>query len=154
MISPFIRAHGYIPGPADRPVTAGLLAGTLAVIPFVVIAWLGGGVSRAADVMEVSPLLVLAADGILMVGGGALYGWIFMRAANDRCGGWMFGASYGCVTWMVGPATIVQVTTGRPVVVGTAAQFLFAAHLAYGLVLGLLYPYTDTFVRRKTAPPT
>ncbi len=154
MISPFIRAHGYVPGPAGRPIAAGALTGVLAVVPFLVIAWLGGGLSDVAHRIGVPAALVPTAYGMLMVGGGALYGWLFMRAANDRGGGWLFGISYGFFTWMLGPATIMPVVTGRPVVVGAAAQFFFAAHVAYGLALGLLYPYSDGFVRRKTAPFT
>jgi hypothetical protein len=154
MISPFIHAHGYVPGPAGRPIAAGAVTGVLAVVPFLIIAWLGGGLSEVTQRMGVSAALVPTVYAMLMVAGGALYGWLFMRAANDRCGGWLFGISYGFVTWMLGPATILPVVTGRPVVVGAAAQFFFAAHVAYGLTLGLLYPYSDSAVRRKAAPFT
>ena len=149
MISPFIRAHGYIPGPAERPVAAGVLAGALALVPFLFIAWLGSALSDSAHVLDQSRPVALA-YGTLMVSGGGLYGWMFMRAANDRAGGWLFGISYGFVTWMLGPATVLQLATGRPGVVGTAAQFLFAAHIAYGLVLGVLYPRSTALVRRQT----
>jgi hypothetical protein len=76
----------------------------------------------------------------MFVAAGALYGRLFMRAANDRRGGWLFGISYGFLLWMIGPATVIQWLLHKPLALGTAAQAIFLAHLAYGLALGVLFP--------------
>jgi hypothetical protein len=70
---------------------------------------------------------------------GALYGRIFMRAANDRRGGWLFGIGFGFLVWMVA-ATTVQIAMNRPLATGGAAQGMFAAHLLFGLALGICFP--------------
>src|SRR5688572_24826648 len=130
-MSPFIRAHGYLPGPTQRPVAAGLVSGSAAAAASLPLMWLSGALSRGAGVGGWLSTAVLATA---LVGAGALYGRVFMRAANDRRGGWLFGISYGFLLWMLGPATVVQWLLGRPVLVGGTSQGFFAAHLAYGVV--------------------
>jgi hypothetical protein len=73
-----------------------------------------------------------------------------MRAANDGGGGWLFGISYGYLLWMLGPVTLVQWVMARPVLVGGASRGLFAAHLLYGLVLGLLFPRVHRLIQRHS----
>lgn len=84
-----------------------------------------------------------------MVLAGILYAAIFKRAANDRRGGWLFGASYGFVLWIIAPITLWQLITPRPFVVGTAAMGLFGAHVVFGVVLGLVFPWIHIFVQTK-----
>jgi hypothetical protein len=148
MISPFIRAHGYIPGPTDRPVVTGLITGAAALVPGIALAWAGRGLPEAASALNIAPALAMLEFAVVLAVSGAVYGWIFMRAANDPKGGWLFGIGYGFFTWMLGPATILQWTTGRPIALGAAAQSLLGAHLVYGLVLGMLYPHVGAALRR------
>jgi hypothetical protein len=90
---------------------------------------------------------------VLLVGffaiAGLAYGRAFMRAANDRRGGWLFGISYGFLLWMLGPTTLTLLFTGTPLVIGRPAQGMFAAHLLYGVVLGLVFPLVHDAVRRR-----
>ena len=155
-MSPFIRAHGYIPGPTQRPVTAGLLAGLLALAPSLPIAWLGDALSGLAGRSAPAAWFTAAFCTVLAAAAGAAYGRIFMRAANDSRGGWLFGISFGFLLWMIGPVAITQWVTGRPAAVDGAARYLFVAHLAYGVALGGLFPHVHRGIRRRTltASPT
>jgi hypothetical protein len=94
--------------------------------------------------------LVIAAYAAVLAGAGALYGRVFMRAANDGRGGWLFGISYGYLLWMLGPVTLVQWVMARPVLMGGASRGLLAAHLLYGLVLGLLFPRVHRLIQRHS----
>jgi hypothetical protein len=81
--------------------------------------------------------------------GGALYGRIFMRAANDRRGGWLFGIGFGFLLWMLGPSTLVYWLRQAPLVTGRASQALFASYLVFGVVLGIAYPFVHTLIQRR-----
>jgi hypothetical protein len=67
-------------------------------------------------------------------------------------GGWLFGSGYGFLIWMLGPSTIMEWITGRPIAVGTAAIGLFAAVVVYGLVLGSVFPLINRLLQKKMAP--
>lgn len=139
-MSPFIRAHGYLPGPTERPVAAGLITGAAAAVAALPLPWLSGALSQLAREIDVRGWLCALVFATFLSGAGALYGWIFMRAANDRRGGWLFGISFGFLLWMLGPVSAAQWLLGRPVLLSGASQGFFAAHLLYGLVLGLAFP--------------
>jgi hypothetical protein len=151
MKSPFIRAHGYVPGPTQRPLIAGVVTGVIATIPAVVTAEIGGALQAAARGLDASAMAVLVLFGLVLAAAGAVYGWLFMRAANDRRGGWLFGLTYGFLVWMLGPAALLPMIAGLTVVVGVPAQFMFGSHLVYGLSLGALFPYVSNQVRRRFA---
>jgi hypothetical protein len=70
---------------------------------------------------------------------------------NSSRGGWLFGISYDFMLWMLGPVTPMQWMLGRPIIIGGASQGLLAAHLLYGLALGLCFPYAHRLVQRKGA---
>lgn len=127
---------------------AGVASGTAALIPGLWVAWSGGSLAQLADRLGVSALEIALIYSALLIVAGAVYGRVFMRAANDRRTSWLFGISYGFVTWMAGPVTAAQWITGGPGVVGIPAQLLFAAHLCYGLTLGVLYPFINAIVQR------
>lgn len=148
MNSPFLLAHGYVPGPTERPMTTGAIAGLLGIGPALAVAHFGGAVAQAAEQLAFDEKLVAAAFAVVMVAAGAAYGWIFMRAANDRRGGWVFGMTYGFLVWMLGPAMIVQWITGQPIAVARPAQFVLGAHLVYGLLVGLSFPHVSDALRR------
>jgi hypothetical protein len=149
MKSPFIRAHGYVPGPTERPISAGFFAGVVAFLPALAVAAIGGALSAAASDLRVATVTLILQLALLFSVAGAVYGWLFMRAANDRRGAWLFGLSYGFLTWMLGPATVLQWIFGRPIVMGVPAQFLLGTHLVYGLVLGLSFPHVGVMLRRR-----
>ncbi len=149
MISPFIRAHGYIPGPTERPATTGFLSGVLASFPALLVAWAGGALPAAAQYLGIDAVTATVLFGVLLAAAGTVYGRIFMRAANDRRGGWLFGIGYGFIAWMLGPVTLLQWIHGRPIALGVPAQFVLGSHLVYGLLLGILFPHIGGIVRRS-----
>ena len=151
-VSPFIRAHGYLPGPTERPVAAGVLSGIVACVPALVVAAAGRGLAGVAEWAGFSVWAIRAGSAVFLVTAAALYGRVFMRAANDRRGGWLFGISFGFLLWLIGPLTVAPLFGGEPIVVGPAAQTLFAAHIAFGLTLGVAFPRSHRLVRRLVAP--
>lgn len=136
----FWHILGRDPEPVQRPRLAGALVGTGAAIAAAALVWLTGSADPPAQAIGLSrvwlTLLSILALGIA----GALYGATFLRAANDRRGGWLFGLGWGFLTWALGPITLCQWSLGKPVSSGGHAAILFAAHLLWGLLLGILFP--------------
>ena len=121
----------------------------LAEIPAALLLWATGGLDSLARALGIGPALAALLHAAALALAGAAYGRLFSRAANDRRGGWLFGASYGFLLWMLGPVAVLQWAVARPVAVGEAAQGLFGAHLLYGLVLGLLFPPVHRLLQRR-----
>ena len=145
----YMRAHGNTPGPTQRPVLAGAITGMVAELPAVLILWWSGALATATEALVLPEWLTLILHLAAAIIGGAIYGRVFSRAANDLRGGWLFGISYGFLIWMIGPVTILQWSLGRPLALGTAAMGVLGAHLIYGLVLGLLFPGLHRRLQRK-----
>ena len=144
----FMRAHGYLPGPTQRPVAAGLLCGVVAVAPSLALGWYAGTLAAGANAVGMRSELGAIVVAALAATAGGLYGRVFMRAANDRRGGWLFGMGFGFLLWMLGPGTVAHWIRGSPLVIGRTAQTLLALHLLYGLVLGLAFPRVHALVER------
>ena len=145
----YMRAHGNAPGPTQRPLSAGAISAGVATVPGGVLLWISGAVASLTQELRLRAWLVLVLYVVAMCVAGLLYGRIFGRAANDKRGGWLFGISYGFLVWMVGPVTALQLIRGRPIATGTAAIGLLAAHLIFGLGLGLLFPWIHKLLQRK-----
>ena len=145
----YMRAHGNTPGPTQRPILAGAITGLVAEVPAAAMLWWSGAVASASEALVLPVWLILILHLAAAIIGGAIYGRVFSRAANDPRGGWLFGISYGFLIWMIGPVTILQWSLGRPLVVGTAAMGVLGAHLVYGLALGLLYPGIHRLLQTK-----
>jgi hypothetical protein len=111
--------------------------------------WLSGAGTALSRAAGQSSWLILCGYALLMLLAGAVYGRIFMRAANDSAGGWLFGISFGFLLWMLGPVTLLQSFRHDPLLVVSASRALFAAHLLYGLGLGLLFPTIHRFLHRR-----
>ena len=137
----YMRAHGNTPGPTQRPILSGAVSGLVSEIPAIAILWWSGALESATQSLGLGLWLLLLLHTCATIAGGALYGRVFSRAANDPRGGWLFGISYGFLLWMVGPVTALQLTLGRPLAVGVAAIGILMAHIGYGLALGLMYPW-------------
>src|SRR5687768_16949399 len=136
----YMRAHGNTPGPTQRPQLTGLTSGAVAAVVYVLVLYYSGALVSAARSVGVDIWSIVAVSVIIPVLAGMIYALIFKRAANDTRGGWLFGISFGFLLWMLGPVTLWQTLTSRPVAIGTAAMGIFGAHLVYGLVLGLVFP--------------
>src|SRR5688500_1790433 len=129
-----MRAHGYLPGPTQRPVAAGFLSGVVALAPSLALAGYSGALAIGANAVGMHTAVAPFVAAVLAALAGGLYGRVFMRAANDRRGGWLFGIGFGFLLWMLGPSTVVYWLRHAPLATGRASQALFASHLLYGLV--------------------
>jgi hypothetical protein len=130
-------------------VTVGLLAGTIGAGAALPLLWKAGAVATLSAWAAWPQWLLIGVSAAVLAAAGALYGRVFMRAANDNRGGWLFGISYGFLLWMLGPITVSQWVTGQPPVVSGAARALLASHLLFGLVLGFLFPHLHRLLMRR-----
>jgi hypothetical protein len=144
----YMRAHGQVPGPGERPRLAGALAGTVAGLATLPLLNGSGATASLASGVGGRSWMVQLLFCLAWLLAGAVYAFVFGRAANDRRGGWLFGLAYGFLLWMIGPVALLQVFVDRQLVTGLAAAGVLAANLIAGLVLGLLFRPMYTFVRK------
>lgn len=149
----FMRAHGNTPGPTQRPISAGAISAVLATIPAAVVLWISGALDSLSETLGLKFQLVLVLYVVSMSAIGALYGRVFSRAANDPRAGWLFGIGYGFLIWMLGPVMVLQLIRDQPVAIGRAALGLLGAHLIFGVVLGLSFPFVHKLLQRKLGGP-
>jgi len=138
----FLQAHGMDPGPLQRPLTAGALSGLAATVPAAAVFVGFGSFEVVADRVMRQPrplaaLILLAAFTL----GGLCYGLVFRRAANDRRGGWLFGAAFGFLLWTIAPVAVLPLLGGQTMAAGRAATGFFVSFLVWGAVLGAIFPY-------------
>lgn len=140
-----VRAHGLDPGPTQRPLTAGLLAGLAAALPALAILDSFGWFETLGALFGTAPgaALWLCAAGFALA--GVFYALALGRGANDALGGWLFGLACGFFLWMLVPLPLLHWLpawsgTGRPLLVGRPAVGLLLAALAWGGALGALFP--------------
>ena len=145
----YLRAHGNTAGPTQRPLLTGAISGLIAFVPYELILRLTGGRTSIARGFDISTWTSSATNLTVMIVAGIIYAAIFKRAANDCNGGWIFGASYGFLLWMIAPVTIWQLIGSRQLAVGTAAMGLFAAHVLYGFTLGLVFPWIHFLIQSR-----
>ena len=145
----YMRAHGNTPGPTQRPLVTGTIAGLIAFIPYELILELSGARISITRGLGVDLWILLGINALTMILAGLLYAAIFKRAANDFHGGWLFGASFGFLLWIITPITLWQLIAARPIAVGKAAMGLFGAHVLYGLTLGLVFPWIHILIQSR-----
>jgi hypothetical protein len=145
----YMRAHGNTPGPTQRPLLAGAITGIVAEVPAALMLWWSGALTSITQSLWPSIWLTLVLHSLAAFIGGAIYGRVFSRAANDPRAGWLFGISYGFLIWMVGPVTVLQWMLERPLALGVPAMGIFASHLIYGLILGLLFPWIHKLLQSE-----
>jgi hypothetical protein len=141
----FLSAHGYDPGPTQRPLLAGAISGALAAIPAVAVLWAFGSIEVEARILGLSIGETLAIGFPVMAVAGAVYGRLFGRAANNRLGGWLFGMAFAFALWAAGAAFILPIASGGSTPAGRAAVGVFLSLLVWGFALGLInaliHPY-------------
>src|SRR5258708_33917520 len=108
----FLSAQGYEPGPTQRPLLAGAIAGVIATIPAIVILMAFGALSVEARILRLSQLATVAAGCFVMALAGAAYGRLFGRAANDKRAGWLLGMAFGFVLWAAGGGMVLPLASG------------------------------------------
>jgi hypothetical protein len=147
----FLGAHGYEPGPTQRPLLAGALSGLLATAPAIALLLLFRSLKVEADILRLSALATLAAGEAVMAMAGAAYGRLFGRAANDRRGGWLFGMAFGYFLWAAGALMILPLLGQGKAPAGEAAIGLLLALIAWGAALGVLYPFVHRPLHQSIA---
>ena len=137
----FLSAHGYDPGPTQRPGAAGAIAGLISTVPATAVLAAFGSLRIEAQILGLPASLTVAAGCVVMSITGALYGRLFQRAANDRRGGWLFGMLFGFVLWTAGSVMILPLLSGGLAPGGVAAIGVLLSLLAWGTSLGALFRY-------------
>lgn len=137
----FLGAHGFDPGPTQRPALAGLIAGLLGTIPATGLLVAFGSLSVETGLLRLSMPATLAAGAAAMAVAGGVYGQLFGRGANDRRGGWLFGMAYGFLLWTAGAVMVLPLLSGGNAPAGTAAIGIFLSLVIWGAAMGALFPY-------------
>jgi hypothetical protein len=136
----FLSAHGYDPGPTQRPLLAGAIAGLLATAPAIALLYAFGSLEVEARILGVSVAATLAAGAVVMAAAGALYSRLFGRAANDARGGWLFGMAFGFILWTAGAVFILPLVSDGKAPAGDAALGVFLSLVVWGAALGAVLP--------------
>ena len=145
----FLSAHGYDPGPTQRPLLAGALAGVLATAPAVVLLHAFGSLRVEAEILGLSLLATIGAGWLAMAAAGAAYARLFGRAANDPRGGWLFGMAFGFALWAAGAVMVLPAASGGKAPAGLAALGLFVSLIVWGAALGAILPFVHRPLHKK-----
>lgn len=145
----FLSAHGYDPGPTQRPLLAGAISGVLATAPAILILHLFGSLEVEARILGLSILGTLAAGWPVMAFAGATYARLFGRAANDQRGGWLFGMAFGFAIWAAGAVMVLPIASGGKAPAGIAALGVFLSLIVWGAALGAITPFVHRPLHKK-----
>ena len=145
----FLSAHGYNPGPTQRPMSAGAICGVLAAIPAAAVLWKFGSLAVEARILALSLAQTLAVGFAAMAVAGAVYGSLFGRAANDRHGGWLFGMAFGFALWAGGAVLVLPLASGGLTPAGVAAAGVCLSLLVWGFALGGLMPLVHPYLHAR-----
>jgi hypothetical protein len=136
----FLGAHGYDPGPTQRPAAAGALTGAAATVPATAVLAAFDAIAVEARILHLSEPVTVAAGVAVMALAGAGYGRLFGRAANDRRGGWLFGMAFGFLVWAAGAVMVLPLLGAGLTPAGRPAVGVCLSFLAWGTALGALFP--------------
>ena len=145
----FLSAHGYDPGPTQRPLLAGAISGLLATAPAIALLHAFGSLEVEARILGLGITGTLAAGWPLMAAAGALYARLFGRAANDVRGGWLFGMAFGFAIWAAGAVMVLPIVSGGQAPAGTAALGVFLSLVLWGAALGAVMPFVHRPLHKK-----
>lgn len=137
----FLSAHGYDPGPTQRPLTAGAISGIVATVPAVAILYGFGALHVEAAILGLLDWQTVGVGWLVMAIAGAMYSRLFGRAANDPRGGWLFGMAFGFALWAAGAVLIIPLASGGLTPAGKAAMGVFLSLVGWGATLGLAHPF-------------
>lgn len=141
MIRGFLDAHGYDPGPSQRPLLAGAISGILATVPAIGVLLIFGSLNVESQILGLSWPQTLGLGLIAMALAGAAYARFFGRAANARRGGWLFGMSFSFALWAAGAVLILPLLSGGETPAGEAAAGLALSMIVWGVAVGILMPF-------------
>lgn len=137
----FLAAHGYDPGPSQRPFLAGAISGLLGTIPAIGVLIAFGSLRVEAQILGMSRLMTIAVGWPVMAVAGAAYARIFGRAANSRRGGWLFGTSFGFALWAAGAVLVLPLVSHGHAPAGHGAAGVALSLLVWGVATGILMPF-------------
>lgn len=141
MIHGFLDAHGYDPGPSQRPLLAGALSGILGTLPAIAVLVGFGSLGVEASILGMSALATLGVGWPVMAVAGAAYARFFGRAANAPRGGWLFGMTFGFALWAAGAVLVLPLITGGRTPAGWPAVGVALSLIVWGLATGILVPF-------------
>lgn len=137
----FLAAHGYDPGPSQRPLLAGAISGIIATIPAIAVLIGFGSLKIEAAILGRSEMETLVIGWVVMAFAGAAYARFFGRAANAVRGGWLFGMSFGFALWAAGAVLVLPLISRGQAPAGLAAVGLAVSLIVWGVATGLLVPF-------------
>ena len=141
MIRGFLDAHGYDPGPSQRPLVAGAIAGILGTVPAIGVLLLFGSLGVEARILGLSWPATLGLGWAAMAIAGAAYARFFGRAANAVRGGWLFGMSFSFTLWAAGAVLILPLLSHGKAPAGEAAAGVALSMIVWGVAIGILVPF-------------
>ena len=145
----FLAAHGYDPGPTQRPYSAGAVSGVVAALPAVAVLWWFGSLQTEARILDLSITATLAVGWVAMAAAGAVYARLFGRAANHRRGGWLFGMAFGFAMWAGGAVLVLPLLSGGEMPAGPAAVGVLLSLLVWGAALGTAVPLIHPHLQER-----
>ena len=145
----FLAAHGYDPGPTQRPYSAGAVSGVIAALPAVGVLWWFGSLETEARILDLSITATLAVGWMAMAAAGAIYARLFGRAANHRRGGWLFGMAFGFAMWAGGAVLVLPLLSGGEIPAGAAAAGVLLSLLVWGAALGIAVPLIHPHLQER-----
>lgn len=137
----FLDAHGYDPGPSQRPLTSGAISGLLATVPAIATLIVFGSLKVEAEILGLSWIATLALGWLVMAAAGGAYARFFGRAANAVRGGWLFGMAFGFGLWAAGAVLVLPLASGGRAPAGMAAAGVAVSLIVWGLATGILVPF-------------
>jgi hypothetical protein len=152
-MSGFLSAHGYDPGPTQRPLAAGAIGGVLATAPAIVLLHLFGSLAVEAHILGLSIAATIVGGCLVMAIAGAFYARALGRAANDVHGGWLFGMAFGFALWAAGAMFILPVVGDGQLPAGAPATGVFLSLVLWGGSLGGLLPFVHRRVHLSLDEP-
>jgi hypothetical protein len=148
-MSGFLGAHGYEPGPTQRPLLAGAISGTLATAPALALLHGLGSLAVEARILGLPIAGTILAGWLLMAFAGALYARLLGRAANDPRGGWLFGMAFGFALWAAGAVFILPIAGDGQLPAGSPAIGVFLSLVLWGGGLGGVLPFIHRLLHRR-----
>ena len=140
-MSGFLSAHGYDPGPTQRPFTSGAISGVLATGPAIALLHLFGSLAVEARILGLPISATIVVGFLVMALAGAFYARFLGRAANDVQGGWLFGMAFGFIVWAAGAVFVLPIVGNGQLPAGPPATGVFVALILWGGFLGALLPF-------------
>lgn len=153
MMAGFLSAHGYEPGPTQRPLLAGAISGLLATAPAVGLLHLLGSLMVEARILALPVGATIVAGCLLMAVAGAVYARLLGRAANDVRGGWLFGMAFAFALWAAGAVFILPLVGKGQLPAGPPAIGVFLSLVLWGGFLGALLPFVHRRVHLRLDEP-